>query len=153
MSHLKKAFFSEYGGFADKRIKNLDKGSTFIIDDRSSRDIGADRRLYSYFCAMFADVSSDTQVHIRLVGNVPLDSAVRRWMEKYEVIIEEGINKVLSFSVSKGEEDKLRKLADAIASIVAPGVRYSVSNYKYVCPRTAKSLRRLADTLAQASRT
>ena len=38
---LIRKLFDEYGGFFDKRIKNLDKGERFIIDDRSpTQDFG-----------------------------------------------------------------------------------------------------------------
>ena len=39
---LKRKLFDEYGGFRDKRIKNLDQGERFIIDDRSpTQDFGS----------------------------------------------------------------------------------------------------------------
>jgi len=46
---LKKALFEAYGGFADKRIKKLESGSIFVVDDRSDGDRGADGKLYGYF--------------------------------------------------------------------------------------------------------
>lgn len=44
---LKKHLFDAYKGFSDKRIKNLNKGNTFIIDDRSPKDIDSKGGLYS----------------------------------------------------------------------------------------------------------
>ena len=35
---LKQVLFNAYGGFADKRIKTLDKGALFIVDDRTPSD-------------------------------------------------------------------------------------------------------------------
>ncbi len=65
---LKRKLFDEYGGFADKRIKNLDKGERFIIDDRSpTQDFGS-QRLYSYFCAIFADVISEVKLELFYLG-------------------------------------------------------------------------------------
>jgi len=34
---LKQIFFDEYEGFADKRFKNIDSSSLFIIDDRTRK--------------------------------------------------------------------------------------------------------------------
>ena len=61
---LKRKLFDEYGGFRDKRIKNLDQGERFIIDDRSpTQDFGS-QGLYSYFCEIFADVISEGKVRV-----------------------------------------------------------------------------------------
>jgi hypothetical protein len=53
-------------------------------------------------------------------------------------------------NVEQGQEGKLLELAEAFAAIVAPGKAYGISAYKYVCPRTANSLRRLAQTSTRA---
>jgi hypothetical protein len=34
MSHLKQVLLETYGTFADKRIKKIESGKTFIADDR-----------------------------------------------------------------------------------------------------------------------
>lgn len=146
-SSLKKKLFDEYDGFADKRIKNLDKGQRFIVDDRSPRDFGA-RGLYSYFCSVFADVLADDRVQVVLSGNVPASQGVDDWAAKYQARKNDGISSSLSFIVERGNESTLNELAECIDGIVAPGKRYDTSNYKYVCPRTAKSLRRLANVLS-----
>jgi len=71
MSRLKRALFDFYGGFADKRIKNLDKGTTFIVDGRSTSDLGGDRKPFATFCLVFADVVSESEVRVNLSGNIP----------------------------------------------------------------------------------
>ncbi|QDU45221.1 hypothetical protein Mal52_37120 [Symmachiella dynata] len=149
MNELKRIFFDAYGGFADKRLKNLEKGSTFIVDDRDDRDNGADRKLYSYFCMIFADVTANTKITVTLSGNVPKGKRVRAWLKTNRLEINSsGFQSRLVFSVSDGGQSILGDLADAIESIVAPSAqRYSVANYKYVCPRTATSLRRLKKLL------
>lgn len=147
-SSLKKKLFDEYGGFADKRIKNLDKGQCFIVDDRSPRDFGADQRLYSYFCSVSADVLADDRVQVILSGNVPISQSVDDWAVKYQVRKTDDISSSLSFIIERENESILNELAECIDAIVAPGKRYDTPNYKYVCPRTAKSLRRLANVLS-----
>lgn len=72
MRALKRILLDAYDGFADKRIKNLDKSSTFIVDDCNDSDIGANRKLLSYFCMIFADVKSNEKITVRLSGNVPV---------------------------------------------------------------------------------
>ena len=56
MRPLKQALLDQYGHFADKRIKNNDRGSLFIVDDRGPGDHGADGKLFLWFCVIFAEV-------------------------------------------------------------------------------------------------
>ena len=151
MDSLKHVLFEEYRGFADKRIKNFEKGSIFIVDDREQRDEGAGGNSLSYFCMVFAEVLSPTHLKVTLHGNVPKGVAVETWIKEHESSLLENENKTLEFEVVKGQQANLRALARAIRSIVAPGARrYSVPSYKYVCPRTVGSLDRLANTLDRA---
>lgn len=150
LAALKKHLFTEYGGFADKRVKKLEKGNLFIIDDRDPRrDVGADKKLYPWFCLMFAEVLSGREVVVRMWGNVPSSSSVQKWVDSGHAGRTDA-PAGLQISVPLGQEDKLRTLAGLIDDIVKPGARYSEKSYKYVCPRTASSLRRLADTLQRA---
>ena len=144
---LKKELFSTFGGFADKRIKNLDRSSLYIIDDRSEGDVGADGKLYSYFCMMFATAKDGGAVQVELRGNVPNSSGVADWFEKNNTA---GEANQFVFEIKTGEQHKLETLAKAFEDIVARGRRYPVSNYKYVCPRVAYSLRELRGALDRA---
>jgi hypothetical protein len=146
--NLKKRLLKEYGTFADKRIKNVAKGNLFIADDRSTGDYGADRSLFLWFCALFVDVKNDAEVEIRLVGGIPIGPAVKKWILKSKAKYSDQVTPTLTFTLHKGQQDRLLELASAIASITEPGApRYTVPAYKYVCPRTAASLRRLAKVL------
>jgi hypothetical protein len=147
---LKQPLFDEYGGFADKRIKRLERSSLFIVDDRSAADHGADRQLFLWFCLIFAEVVSDTEVRISLRGRVPIGAAVEIWISKNKAGLGVKSGKELSFTIKKGKEAHLTELADAVASIVGSNKRYAEKAYKYVCPRTSRSLKRLARTLKQA---
>ena len=143
----KQHFFDEYRGFADKRLKNIDKGDTFIVDDRKPSDVGADKKLYGYFCTMFAKVIGVDCVAVSLMGNVPMSGGVQQWIAETGATLTHGIPQTLRFEVRRGEEGRLADLANRIEAITAPGARYEEANYKYVCPRTANSLRRLAATM------
>lgn len=148
--HLKKALYEEYEGFSDKRIKRLERGSLFIVDDRSHADQGADGKLFLWFCLLFTEVVSETAVKVILRGGVPSGATVKAWIEENKSALKVTSGGQLSFTIKPGQEGKLVELADAVAAIVAPGRGYGSKAYKYVCPRTAESLKRLAQTLKRA---
>src|SRR5689334_22217246 len=114
MSRLKRALFDFYGGFADKRIKNIEKGTTFIIDGRSVSDLGADRKPFGTFCMVFADVVSDTEVRVNLSGNIPVGGSVRVWLSANGLTIRDRPTKTLSITVTPGTRGMLDDLADAM---------------------------------------
>jgi len=148
--HLKKVLYEEYEGFADKRIKRLERGSLFIVDDRSVGDYGADRKLFAWFCLIFADVVSETAIKVTLYGGVPGGAPVKAWIATNKKLLAVTSNAQLTFFIKAGQENKLVELADAVAEIVSPGRAYRVKAYKYVCPRVTKSLKKLAKTLNKA---
>ncbi|MBN4078691.1 hypothetical protein JYT96_01655 [Gammaproteobacteria bacterium AH-315-C21] len=154
MNIIKEKLFDEYGGFSDKRIKSLDKGHIFIVDDRSDGDVGADKQLYSYFCLIFADVKSEEEIEVSLRKNVPIGKSVSNWIENNDCVYSEVPDKSLVFNVNKENVNILNELASSISEIVKPGApRYTTANYQYVCPRTAGSLERLSDILQSIWRT
>lgn len=148
MPKLKKALYDAYGGFGDKRIKNLDKGSTFIVDDRSAGDYGADRNLFLWFCSIFVEVVSDSEIKVTMSGGVPIASSVKTWAKANGAKLETSPRGQLVFHIKKEAQPALLSLATAIKGIVAPGKKYPVPAYKYVCPRTANSLTKLASELS-----
>ena len=151
MRQIKQALLNEYGSFSDKRIKNIDRGSSFIVDDRGPGDIGADKQLFSYFCRIFAEVVSPTEVKVSLDGNVPTGASLRQWLLSHAADFSAGdLHQHLTVVVQKGGVGRLSSLASAFRAIVMPGAaRYDSPNYKYVCPRTAKALDRLERVLKQ----
>lgn len=147
---LKAHMFEAYGGFADKRIKYLDKSDLFIVDDRKHTDIASDASLYSNFCMVFARVVAPASVEVDLRGNVPMNAAICAWVEADQSSNQEGYPGHLAIKLPLGEEARLEALAELMEAIVRSGApRYSVASYKYVCPRTAGSLRRLAKVLRE----
>lgn len=150
-TELKRRLFVEYGGFADKRIRRLEKSDLFIVDDRDPRhDVGADKQLYPWFCLMFARVVSGRKVELRMWGGMPASPAIDRWIESGNGEWTESPPGMV-VPIETGSEGRLETLAKLMEDIVMPGApRYAEKSYKYVCPRTAKSLRRLAGVLAAA---
>lgn len=147
MRILKKFLFDQYGGFSDKRIKNIDRGSVFIVDDRSSNDIGANKQLFSYFCMIFAKVTTEDMVEVSLHGNIPKGPKVVSLLKAQKLKVEWPYPASLKFNVTPSNLDLLSKLATAIEDIVKGGKPYPVANYKYNCPRIAASLKRLRSML------
>jgi hypothetical protein len=144
---LKQILFDSYDGFADKRIKNLDKGHLFIINDRTTRDEDAQGKLFLWFCQILAEVVDNNTVKITMGGDVPSGPLVEKWFA------DNGANKGnsgLEFTVQRGEESRLAELAYAFRAIVRPGARYTTKSYKHVCPRAAGSLEKLQRVLAEA---
>lgn len=143
---LKKALFAAYGGFADLRVKDLNKASKFIVDYR--RTDATDRKVYGNSCLIFADVVGAREVRITLSNAVPCGITVSQWARAQSITRCDG--DLLEFSVTPASVDDLESLAGAFRAIVEGGKRYDAAHYKYTCPRTATSLEKLARVLRQA---
>lgn len=150
MPELKAVLFEAYHGFADKRVKNVDKASTFLVDDRDPGVIGADKKPLSWFCQIYAHAIADDQMVVRLT-NAPLNDKIERWAEKNGGTIKHEIMPVLDVPIPRGKQARLDELAALMKAIVAPGApRYEWKHYKYACPRAAKSLEKLKKVLDAA---
>jgi hypothetical protein len=146
---LKRALLAEYGHFADKRIRNIDRASPFLVDDRDQGGLASDGHLYGWFCGVTADVLNDDKVLVTLHGQIPQGDAVQAWMTMYGAEISRPFHSDrMTFEVGRGDAGKLSELADAFISIVKPPARYNEPSYKYACPRAADALRRLHRVLA-----
>lgn len=143
---LKQALFDAYGGFADKRIKNLERGDTFIVDDRGRNDYGADKSLFGWFVQVFLQVIDADTVKLSFRGELPSSKATEDWFGGHGAEVTNFGREVL---VECGGQADLTALANAIAAIVAPGTRYPVRAWKYVAPRTAGTLRKVSRVLTQ----
>ena len=76
---LKHALLKEYGAFSDKRIKNIEKGSKFFVDDRSDGGLASDGNPFGWFCTVLADVVDAHTVRVSLgVGGGERDRAFRQ---------------------------------------------------------------------------
>ena len=147
---LKQALFDAYGGFADKRIKNIDKGNLFIIDDRTETDEDARGDLFLWFCQILAEVVDQDTIKITMSGGVPVGPLVTTWFAAHGA---DASDRGRQFVIRGGEESGLTELASAFLSIVRPRARYPVKAYKYVCPRVAAALVRAQRIMHQAWQT
>jgi hypothetical protein len=138
-TELKERLFAEFGGFADKRIKNLKKSDYFTCDEGAPTD--ARGQLFLWYCTIGIRVIAGDLVHVELGEAMPKNDAVNRWWEANA--IDGKYRKVIS--IAKGEEHKLSELSDLIRAIEkAP---YTVKACKYECPRVAGVLREVEKLL------
>ncbi|MEL6828822.1 MAG: hypothetical protein AAFO63_01670 [Pseudomonadota bacterium] len=144
---LKKLLFDAYGGFADKRLKNLERDAPFIVDDRSDRDLDAQNQLYLWHCQIFATVDDADRVEVELRGGVPYSAAVSEWYAVQKGEERPGdYNGYARFVVTPENIGDLPDLAQRFAAITKR--RYPVKAWTYVVPRTADSLLKLHGVLS-----
>lgn len=145
---LKSALLAEYGHLADRPIKNIDRASRFLVDDRDHGGLASDGQPYGWFCEVIVDVLRDDKISVTLRGQIPQGNAVQAWMTKHNVQISRPFYRdQMTFEVGRGDAGKLSELADAFISIVKPPARYKEASYKYACPRAAAALKRLLGVL------
>ena len=144
LRHLKQALLDAYGGFADGRIKNIDRGDRFIVDKRTASDIAADRNVYGWFCSMFLEVRQADYVGLTIL-NIPESADVRAWLAAHGAPFARDGHKV---QIARGEQDKLLDLAGMVRAITARGRRYDVPHYKYAVPRVVDALNTLRNALS-----
>jgi hypothetical protein len=152
MRAFKKILLLAYGGFADKRIKDIDKSDMFTVDDRDEPDLGYDRKPLSSFCKISVKVRSNKSVTVTLFGNIPAGKDVKLWLARHNCEIRTPARQsMLEFNVKKGNNARLNELADAIEQFVETSeLHHIVKSNKFVCLRTAKSLRHLNAILDEA---
>ena len=145
MIALRKHLYERYGSFADRRIKDPSKSNRFIADTRAENGIASDGSLYGWFCGIILLVDNDKQVELVFTGNIPSSVEVdRQFQQLHAESNGKDYNRTVTVSVGEAELPTLLALADAIEGIVKPGRRYDTPNYKYMCPRTAYSIREVA---------
>lgn len=104
---LKQSLLDEYGHFSDKRIKNINKSNTFIVDDRTDRDVAADGSLYGWFCTMFLEVNTEDQVTLVFGPEAPVNDKVQAWFDER---IAQHDNRGTHIVIDKGEQSALKNL-------------------------------------------
>ncbi len=150
---IKRAFLAEYGHFADRRIKDLDKSDRFIIDDRDGGgpSFGADRTPYGWFCEMFADIKQPDIVQITIEGPLPTGDSVIVWLTQNSVKPNDRFGSGRSqyrFVVSPHNLDKLLSLADALNKLIANRNAKRDNSDWFTIPRIAACLGRVHRVLS-----
>jgi hypothetical protein len=147
---LKRFLFDAYGGFADKRVTRVERGNTFIIDDRKPEDSTGRGALSKTFCRIFARVVGEDQIVLSLHENAPIDYAVRKLVESRGGRTGEHFGATyLSVTIHATESKYVRQLAQAIEAMVDDATDLPQSTLQRTCTRVASSLHRYADCLVE----
>ncbi len=141
MYQFKKYLFDEYGGFGDKRVKDITKDCPFKIDDQSKDDKP------EHFCGIFISVVEGTIFELHLTNNAPFNSKLKKMIESKGGEVCHGDYNSIRVKLNSKDHDFVLKLSDEIKGLVAPGKRYSNPNWKWSCPRTANSLKHFSKVL------
>jgi hypothetical protein len=118
-----------------------------VADDRGDGDCGSDGRFDGPFTQVLVKPWSENVADVCIRGTVPLDVEVHDWVKEHDANLVTVGGSALQFRVSRDSVGKLRELAEAVEGVVAPGREVHFPALNDVCPRTAASLRRLADNL------
>lgn len=140
---LKQHLFKAYNGFADKRIKNLDKGHSFIIDNRDNEPMNF------AFCMIFAELAGPDRIKLIFQGNLPYNDTVKKMIESKGGTLNDRDGQVQA-SVGPLTLDDiafLDKLRAAIRDVT--NKPYEIKSWKYSAVRVSDSLRRFISTLKE----
>lgn len=141
-TQLKKHLFNNYGGFSDKRIKDLKKSSRFKIDDFGQQDTS------ERFCHIFVDVIDNTTNFVLcLANNAPISPEIEELISSNGGELTQAIRNHIYIQLTPRDHEFVKLFASEIRKLVSPDREYEDSNWKWLCPRTAESLRRFAKVL------
>lgn len=127
--------------FADQRCTRPGPARPFRIDDSSS---GRDRIRWGVLATVPKDVPAT--IHLELV-NCPVDAAVSGLVRGRGEQSPAASDVLVRLRIDPTDSGYLRRLAVAVRRTVGRGRRYADSNWKWLAPRTAAALLRLADCL------
>ena len=141
---LRRFLFNSYGGFGDKRVKDINRDYPFKLDDQSPSD------KHEHFCGVFARVHGTDHFTLSLTNHCPLDAEIEAAVTaRGGRVTKHDLATALDVDLSVDDVDFVEELGARIRRLVAPGRRYVNPNWKWVCPRTADSLQRFAEALRQ----
>ncbi len=111
----------------------------FCIDDRDTNDV------YPGFCNINLGISDANAETVTIIlDNVPYDDQVRSIAADLDGTWQDTrTGKRLTLNLPTAEIEEITPLAQAIHHVVGNGSRYDDRNWKWIAPRTAKSLERL----------
>lgn len=141
---LKQFLFNQYGSFADKRIKNIDKSDRFRIDDGD----GDDKEYL--FCLISVEVKEGNTFDLVLANHPPSNREIERFITaKGGTVTKEADNIMFKVRLRITDAQYIDRLSGLINGLVGPNKRYKNPNWKWLCPRTSASLSKFANILRQ----
>lgn len=123
-------------------------GTSVRIDDRQERDV------YPGFCEIHvtAQAADGSSVLLEL-SPAPYNPEVCGFVEGLGGQVTQGsFGATIRLRLSHGDARPIRDLARVIRRVTGRGQRYPDPNWKWICPRTAASLERLAGVLSRLRR-
>ncbi len=144
MTPLRDHLLDAYGGFADRRVKDRTLDRAIKVDDRDATDV------YPYFCSIFVSVPDRTGELLRLtLQHAPSSPEVVELVETLGGTVHPAdFGATITLTLKSSQGPAVRRLAREIKAIVGRGRSYDDPNLRWICPRTAASLVKLAQHLA-----
>lgn len=146
--HLQKVLFDQYGS-PDKRVKNFEKVTRFRVDVCELAK-GADGNPLSSVCTIWATVKTESEIAVHLSGSLPLDGAVKDWIDSTGKSIVKGQTGSLSLSLTPGDQGKLAGLAKAMRTRAASREPYKAASHGNSALEIAQGLEHLQQVLNTA---
>ena len=141
MYQFKKYLFDAYGGFGDKRVKDITKDYSFKIDDQDTND------KHECFCCIFVRVIEGSKFELHLSNNAPFNSKIKSMIKAKGGKVQEGDFNSMEVDLTSKDYNFISKLSVEIKELVARGKKYDNPNWKWLCPRTANSLNHFSGIL------
>ena len=141
---LKRFLLSKYGGFGDRRVKDITRDLPFKIDDQSENDS------QQQFCAIFVRVTGSDRFVLSLSNNAPINPDIATLVES-----QGGEARTIAryshieVELSVGDVGFIRELSSMIRGLVGAGRHHENRDWKWLCPRTADSLDNFANLLSR----
>ena len=139
---LKKRLLKTYGSFADKRIKNIEKGNIFVVDGRDHEAMN------SAFCMIFAEITAPDQFVLRFQGNLPLNESVKKLIASRGGTVDESPYHTSAeiSGLTAADAPFISELASSIRAVTRKP--YKVKSWKYSATRVADGLDRFVAALS-----
>ncbi len=131
-----------------KQARNLTGGPIHIpVDDRDADDT------YPGFCDIHLKMSApDAATFTLVLDNVPFDDDVKSVAEELEGTWQSTrTGERLTLTLLTSQKADLRRLATAIRKVVGRGKSYLDKNWKWIAPRTAKSVEQFARAISMGT--
>jgi hypothetical protein len=143
---LRQALFDEYGS-PDRRVKNIEKMTRFRVDVKQSAK-GADGNPLSSICTIWVKVETEEQITVHLSGSLPLDGAVKAWIDSTDPAIVKEYKGSLSLSLHPENQGTLASLARAMQARNGRNQPpYIAASHPFSSQETAQGLEKLQKVL------
>jgi hypothetical protein len=143
MTPLRDYLLDAYNDLGDRRHRDPSQDRSIRIDDGSRSDVP------HLFCRILVQVPERNGVSFVLtMHNAPLNADAADLIRQHGGDLRETpYGPTVTLQINLKNITFIRKLARIIRNSVGRGKRYLDCNWKWLCPRTANSLERLADLL------